>query len=240
MDCHMPVLDGFEATGRIRQEEKEQGTSPITIIAVTAGIMQGDREKCLAAGMDGYLSKPIRPDDLYGALSIWISEDSSDSGAPENPLTENPILNLGHLDAIVEGDLEFFEEFVELFSQTVPARFVELQTLLEVPCCPESIVNAAHALHGSCLNFGATRLGRIAYALETEAASDKLSDAIKEFANWNAVWDKTLVAIDDYRYNLLLACMHGDATTESHGLGNSGDTVGMPAAQKHPQATTAG
>jgi CheY-like chemotaxis protein len=64
MDCHMPGLDGFEATRRIRQLEKENSRSPIRIIAVTANAMQGDREACLQSGMDDYISKPVDPKEL--------------------------------------------------------------------------------------------------------------------------------------------------------------------------------
>ena len=63
MDCHMPVMDGYEATTLIRSNEAPGRRIPI--IAITANTMQGDREKCLAAGMDGHISKPIREEDLY-------------------------------------------------------------------------------------------------------------------------------------------------------------------------------
>ncbi|MBF0242409.1 MAG: response regulator, partial [Desulfamplus sp.] len=75
MDCQMPELDGYEATRLIRKPKTGVIDSSITIIAMTANAMQGDREKCLQAGMNDYLAKPIRPEPLNRILEKWLQED---------------------------------------------------------------------------------------------------------------------------------------------------------------------
>jgi len=72
MDCQLPKLDGYQATGQIRRHEKASGSSRVPIIALTANAIRGDRERCLEAGMDDYLSKPFRLDELQEMLRRWL------------------------------------------------------------------------------------------------------------------------------------------------------------------------
>ena len=84
MDCQMPVLDGYQATAEIRRQEKERGVMERTpIVALTANAMEGDSEKCLAAGMDGYLSKPFRQKDMLEILKHWLNGNQSNIAREE-------------------------------------------------------------------------------------------------------------------------------------------------------------
>ncbi|PCJ33455.1 MAG: hypothetical protein COA99_15770 [Moraxellaceae bacterium] len=74
MDCQMPVMDGYEATKVIRNQGAGLNNVNIPIIAMTANAMEGDREKCIAAGMSGYLSKPIEPEEIETTLSTWLAK----------------------------------------------------------------------------------------------------------------------------------------------------------------------
>lgn len=78
MDCHMPEMDGYKATSAIRRHESRTG-SHIPIVAMTANAMQGDREQCLAAGMDDYVSKPVKSEDLLAILQKWSPDESTNS-----------------------------------------------------------------------------------------------------------------------------------------------------------------
>lgn len=76
MDVQMPVMDGFEATKRMRKFEKENQREPLPIIALTADAMVGDREKCIAAGMSDYINKPFKESEIAQALEKWVTEKS--------------------------------------------------------------------------------------------------------------------------------------------------------------------
>jgi DNA-binding response OmpR family regulator len=133
MDCQMPNLDGYQATNLIREMEKQKG-GHLKIIAMTANAMNGDREKCLRAGMDDYISKPIKGEKLIDVIGKYIELEENLERKVAEKLDENIIVfdspvDLNHLNIFTEGNKEEEQELTKLFFEQ--ARFI-LQSLAEV------------------------------------------------------------------------------------------------------------
>lgn len=175
MDVQMPVLDGFEATKTIRTEEKRTGKH-IPVVAMTAHAMKGDRERCLEAGMDGYVSKPINLQELYDAIENLLPMAKEDE--EQEPYTE-PGEAIIHREALLErvgGDMDLLKELVDLFlddSLGLVDRIRQAVTQKDA----DDLEKAAHGLKGSVLNFEAKSVADIAQALETMGRNRDLTQA---------------------------------------------------------------
>jgi CheY-like chemotaxis protein/HPt (histidine-containing phosphotransfer) domain-containing protein len=170
MDCQMPEMDGYEATREIRRREGNRKHTPI--IAMTANALEGDREKCLAAGMDDYLAKPVRQELLAEALDSWLSlrDDFFTTGfrsakaEDEDAVLDHDILD-GLRELQEEGEADILQELVGLFLRDVPARLESIQVAIEDDE-PLLVKKIAHTLKGSCGNLGAQRMAGVARELE--------------------------------------------------------------------------
>jgi len=163
MDVQMPVMDGFEATMEIRNQEQGSNTH-MPIVAMTAHAMKGDRGKCLEAGMDGYVSKPIDMQELYDAI------DNLFPGTPDErkdfPETGKSILDRDALIQRVGGDMDLLRELVDLFleeSLQVVDRISKAVTSKNA----DELEKAAHGLKGSVLTFESKPVADILQVLET-------------------------------------------------------------------------
>lgn len=173
MDVQMPRVDGFEATKIIREWEKTTGRHQY-IIAMTAHAMAGDRERCLAAGMDQYISKPIDANRL-----LELVEQAPTSTARGTSDTEGEVCEAFALDEVLEqmeSDLTLFGEVTELFRQESPELLRRLRDALAKHDASE-VERAAHKLKGSLGVFGRSRAHQIARDLEERAAKGELQGA---------------------------------------------------------------
>jgi two-component system sensor histidine kinase/response regulator len=176
MDCQMPELDGYEATQQIRQLEREQlkeRPSKVHIIAMTANALQGDREKCLAAGMDDYLSKPVRLPELQQVLERWrlkISEPGALSVIPSAPEASRPLaaIDFERLNEMTDNDPDQLRDLIALFRAESSATFNKLSQAVKADSM-EEVRQHAHKLAGSSSTCGMDALAARLRQLEQSA-----------------------------------------------------------------------
>jgi signal transduction histidine kinase/CheY-like chemotaxis protein/HPt (histidine-containing phosphotransfer) domain-containing protein len=170
MDCRMPVMDGFEATRRIRSQELQEGRRRLPIIAMTANAIEGDREKCLGAGMDDYVTKPFDPRRLNDSIRRLLK-----SGKPE--VDWNVVK---HLAARTNNDV--VRRLIESMAESLSASLPRIEQGVRSADW-ESIGSLAHQLKSSGAALGAVRLSRFCEEIETEidggaAPSEEKLDAL--------------------------------------------------------------
>jgi two-component system, sensor histidine kinase and response regulator len=184
MDCQMPEMDGYEVTRRIREAETspdQRCHSPVYIIALTANTLQGDRERCLEAGMNDYLTKPIDLSDLKQVLeradSALVSRHAPEAGARG---TEPGVLDRKVIDSLrsleSECDPDPLAGLVELYLNDARSRLGKMDSALHERNW-FALAAAAHALKGSSNNLGARELGDLCQRLEREAKAEQPEQA---------------------------------------------------------------
>ncbi len=221
MDCQMPVLDGYAASRQWRAEEAESGRPRLPIIAMTANAMAGDRERCLQAGMDDYLSKPIARATLHALLKRWGQRSSDvaassllDGNAPaagRAPPAEHgsalqntkghaapqPVLDRGVLDELhaVIGDAAL--QIVAVFLEDAPAMVQQLQQAAQNGDEPR-LQALAHTLKSSSANVGVLSLSAVAQRIEHEARAGSLQRPAVAVALLVAEFARARVALTGY------------------------------------------
>ncbi len=223
MDVHMPEMDGLDATGQIRELEKETGAdTAIPIIAFTANAMKGDREKCLSAGMNDYISKPIRADDLYAVILRNAPENPIGPKAAVVPPSDSaPEEQAGKVDADEERDpgaadgddcvfdlktaLANVSGSEEIFATMIDCYFEEKNDL--VPKLADAITEGeaeliqrtAHTIKSSAGTFGAEAAREAAFVLEKTGKSGDLKFAPPQFATLRMEQERLDEALNLYR-----------------------------------------
>jgi two-component system sensor histidine kinase/response regulator len=165
MDCQMPELDGYAATERIRADELARAARRLPIVAMTAHAMAGDREKCLAAGMDDYVAKPLRPDEVDEMLARWLPGVAAAEQGHEDDGVD-PVDTERFDDLARDFTPEVVREIVHAFIDSTPP-IIERIVLAAEGADHTEIAQGAHRLKGGCLAVGAGQLNDIADELET-------------------------------------------------------------------------
>jgi len=176
MDVQMPGMDGFESTALIREVEKASG-GHISIIAMTAHAMEGDRENCLRAGMDGYVAKPIKANDLLAEIETVINVHTEITRkVKKGRKAEEGVFDPEEALALVEGDLKLFREIVGLFTENAPRKMTAIRDAI----CegdPVRLNLEAHNLKGAISYFGAPIPFELARELELSGEIGEFSGA---------------------------------------------------------------
>jgi CheY-like chemotaxis protein len=194
MDVMMPEMGGLEATRLIRERQHQKSQFPnyppsITIVAMTASAMQGDREKCLAAGMDDYIAKPIRLEDMRAIVEKWGPRASQpatpspaktdvDEAAPDSPESageETPV-DMDRLLEFTDGSAENLMELATLFLDQTAEQLIQLGSAIKAGA-PAEVKRLAHSCAGASATCGMRRLAPMLRELERQGHEGKLTTA---------------------------------------------------------------
>ena len=200
MDGQMPEMDGFEATAAIRGIEKMTG-GHVPIVAITAHAMTGDRERCLDAGMDFYLSKPIQPKELFDVLNNLVSPGTpaQEEAAPEKTyISDEPVFDESLALSHVEGDTELFRRVIELFLEDAPTMLSAIREAVNVRD-PAALASSAHALKGAVSHFEARHAVESAKSLEMIGLSGRIDEAESPLAELEQGIDRLRDALESVR-----------------------------------------
>jgi CheY-like chemotaxis protein/HPt (histidine-containing phosphotransfer) domain-containing protein len=206
MDCEMPVLDGFEATRLIRNPETGALNPQVPIIAVTASAMAGDRETCIQAGMDDYLTKPVEPDSLERALTKWLSRPS-----PEKPSVSQPPKNVFCGSAVFDhvallnrlrGNRTLAQNVLNGFLEIAPSQLANLRRTMQEHDL-QAARREAHSLKGAAANISAPVLRGLALQAERAAAGGEWSNLDAVLHQMEDQLMQLKKAISGWRYSIV-------------------------------------
>jgi CheY-like chemotaxis protein len=219
MDCHMPVMDGFTATRLIRQQENGRRTP---IIAMTAGALSEDRERCLAAGMDDYVSKPVDLEALEKALNRWIHEAavqaqdsetnpvSGNSSAPDRQSETADVDPVGHREPAIDGSRlthlrhlagpdgsSLLPFLIDTFVRQSADQLGPIRQAVATQDA-ELLRDTAHELKGASANIGANRVATLCGELERAARVKEFGPADKILSQLEAELRRAQAALQSY------------------------------------------
>jgi signal transduction histidine kinase/DNA-binding response OmpR family regulator/HPt (histidine-containing phosphotransfer) domain-containing protein len=185
MDVQMPEMDGLQATAAIRKAEQKTGAH-IPIVALTAHAMKGDREACLAAGTDEYLSKPVNATELFTLIETLTGIAAATKSPQRDVSPPEPAFDMGGVLTRVEGDKNLVRELAQILRSEIPGALAEIRRCVATGNSA-GLERAAHGFRGACGNFGAGGAVRAAHVLELmgrrasfEDVDARVADLVRE------------------------------------------------------------
>ena len=202
LDCQMPDIDGYEVARTIKAREQEVET-PTPIIALTAHASASDRQKCLAAGMDDYMSKPFDLEELRAIMVKWLTKGEP---RPEPVVARKRSRNVAQaLDPsviaglrVLDSDGDLLKRVIDIFLRDAPVAIEKLSQAIQ-SAKAESIQQLAHALKSSSGNMGATRIRELAQRLETMGDNGELANAESDLTELRSAFDTAKVELEELR-----------------------------------------
>jgi two-component system sensor histidine kinase/response regulator len=183
MDIQMPVMDGFQAVRLIRDKTSSVRNHDVPTVAMTAHAMEGDRQRCLDAGMTDYVSKPIDPTALINVVSRLLNVDAASEVGPEAlpppPEEEAEVSPVFDKDGALRrmgGDEELLNDVIAIFKEDVVKRLESLSAAIDAGNIDDTQLHA-HAIKGSAANVGAVQIQELSEILERDARDGSLTDA---------------------------------------------------------------
>lgn len=190
MDVQMPALDGFGATRIIREREMACGDH-VPIIAMTAHAMKGDKERCLEAGMDGYLAKPIDMNELFETIEQWVTKSEPSERIPVTATADATVFDVDDALKRTDGDRDLLGELLQVFLETNPITLQEIREAIQRQDSLE-VEKAVHSMKGAASTLGAHSVHQAALTLEIlaktgdlQTATTKLDDLVRELERFN-------------------------------------------------------
>jgi CheY-like chemotaxis protein/HPt (histidine-containing phosphotransfer) domain-containing protein len=203
MDVHMPEMDGLQATRRIRDATSSVADHRVPIVAMTASATKEDRERCLAAGMDDFMSKPITPDRLADVLSRWVEDEREDEptredvqdGQPEVPEDAAVFDRSGFVERLL-GDETLAARILSRYVEDIPHQIAVLKEHLSAGN-GDGAIHQAHTIKGAAASVGAPRLQAAAFEVEQASRNADLAGASKLCPALEARFEEFRQSVED-------------------------------------------